>query len=963
LAILFFSVSTAFAADTEGIAFFEKHIRPLFIDHCQKCHDGTQNKSKGGLTLDTRAGWEKGGDSGKAIIPGKPDESLLYQVIAFTHAEIQMPPKKDGGKLPDEKIAAVKQWIAMGAPDPRDGKSTKLTGLTAEARAHWAYQPVQPVAVPVVKDPWIRNEVDAFVFAKLREQGLKPNAIADKPTLIRRVTYDLIGLPPTPQEIADFVADRSPEAFAKVVDRLLASPHYGERWGRHWLDSARYSDTIGLKSNGGKYRWEDYRLRSAWTYRDYVVKAFNDDKPWNDFLIEQLAADQLPDRSAQDPRLAALGFITVGKRFDNVDDMIDERIDTVSKAMLGVTVSCTRCHDHKFDPISTADYYALHGIFNNIEESYDLPELPRARDPAQIADYEKRLATLTQENRTQYYAIVRKRLDHFHEKAEGYLRLAVVNGRSPERQQLAEQYGLHPENRDEIREVINALNLRTEHPVVGPFARLSRITAEQFAEKAPAAITAALTDKKNPVNPLVAAALKDLKPQSLAEVATLYAGLFAKAVADAPTHLDTLTTLGQPPAATDAALAELLVYPYNIPDADDLVTAEQQMAQFQRVQLEQKSIGELRFTAINHLRLTHPGSPGWALTVADKSKVVDSYVYLRGEKAKKGPVVARSFLEVLSGGQRKPFTHGSGRLELAKAIADPANPLTARVVVNRAWMHHLGEGFVPTPDDMGVMSEKPVHRELLDWLSAQFVADGWSLKRLHRRILLSATYQQSAASNAAFDAKDPDNRLYWRANLRRLDVESIRDSLVQLSGRLDRTVGGQPVNISDEPYSYRRTIYGFVDRLALSDLMIQFDYADPEMPNSRRTNTTVPQQALFFLNSPMAADAARSLMARADITGAADDTQRVQALYRALFQRDANEAEVALALGFIAETSKPEFIKAKAAAKPSAPKDTGDKNKYSGLTNAGTMVERAPLKPWELYAQALICSNEFVYVN
>ena len=340
-----------------------------------------------------------------------------------------------------------------------------------------------------------------------------------------------------------------------------------------------------------------------------------------------------------------------------------------------------------------------------------------------------------------------------------------------------------------------------------------------------------------------------------------------------------------------------------------------------------------------------------------------SYVYIRGEKNKKGPVVPRSFLEVLTGGTRKPFTHGSGRLELAQAIADPKNPLTARVAVNRAWMHHVGAGFVTTPDDMGVMSEKPAHPELFDWLTARFVADGWSMKQLHRRILLSSTYQQSASSTAAFEAKDPNNSLFWRANLRRLDMEAIRDSLVLLGGRLDRTVGGQPVNISDEPYSYRRTIYGFVDRLGLSDLMVQFDFADPEMPNSRRTNTTVPQQALFFLNSPMSADAARALMTRKEVTSAANDEARVQALYHILYQRDPSAQEVTLALGFITEAAKPEYARAKPAAKPGAPKDGADKNKYAGLTNLGTMVERTPLKPWELYAQALICANEFVYVN
>jgi hypothetical protein len=960
---LLLSAGALGAADSDGIAFFEKNIRPLFIDHCLKCHDGTQNKSKGGLTLDTRSGWEKGGDSGPAIVPGQPEKSLLFQVISFTHAEIAMPPKKEGGKLPEERIATVRAWIAMGAPDPRDGKHTKLTGLTDEARAHWTYQPVVAPAVPEVKDPWIQGEIDAFVLAKLHANGLKPNPPAAKEALLRRVTYDLIGLPPTTEEIAAFLADTSPTAFATVVDRLLASPHYGERWGRHWLDSARYSDTIGLKSNGAKYRYEDYRYRSAWTYRDYVIGAFNDDKPWNDFLVEQLAADQLPDIKPGDPRLAALGFITVGKRFDNPDDIIDERIDTVSKAMLGVTVSCSRCHDHKFDPIPTADYYALHGVFNNIEETYELPEVARSPDAAQAADYQAKLAALTAENFSAWQGIIRARLTDFQERAEGYLRLAPINGRSPERIQIADAYGLSPENRDEIREVLGALQLRNEHPVIGPYARLMRIPDEQFAEKAPAALAVALNDKKNPVNTIVAEALRGLKPRTLAEVARVYGILFAKVAAITPSHLEALAAPGRPAPTIDPALAELIAYPYPLADADELTTAEQQLAFMQKVQLENKSIGTLKFTAINHLRLTHPGSPGWAMTVADKPKATDSYVYIRGERNKKGPVVPRSFLEVLTGGTRKPFTQGSGRLELARAIADPANPLTARVVVNRAWMHHVGDGFVTTPDDLGVMSEKPVHRELFDWLTARFVADGWSLKKLHRRILLSSTYQQSAASVAAFEAKDPDNRLLWRANLRRLDLEAIRDSLVLLGGRLDRTIGGKPVNISDEPYSYRRTVYGFVDRLGLSDLMIQFDFADPEMPNSRRTNTTVPQQALFFLNSPMAADAARALMTRSEVVSAATDEARVQALYRILYQRTANEQEVKLALAFIAEAAKPEHARTKPAAKPGAPKDTADKDKYAKLINLGTMVERTPLKPWELYAQALICANEFVYVN
>ena len=947
----------------KGIAFFESKIRPLIIDHCQKCHDGSAGKTKGGLTLDTRAGWQKGGDTGKVIVPGKPEESLLYQALLYTHDDVQMPPKKEGGKLSDEKIAAVHAWIKMGAPDPRDGAASKMSGLTDQARVHWVYQPVQEPAVPVMKDGWIRNEVDAFVLTKLRANGMKPNPQADRETLIRRVTYDLIGLPPTTDEISAFVADKAPNAFAQVVDRLLASPHYGERWGRHWLDSARYSDTIGLKSNGAKYRWEDYRLRSAWTYRDYVIEAFNNDKPWNDFLVEQLAADQLPDIKPNDPRLAALGFITVGKRFDNFDDMIDERIDTVTKSMMGLTVSCARCHDHKFDPIPTADYYALHGIFNNIKESYDLPEIPRQIDPAQAADYQAKLTAMVGENRTVFYDIMRKRLTNFQENAEGYLRLVVINGRAPERREIADLYKLHPENRIEIQEVTGALQMRPEHPVVGPYARLSRLKAEEFAEKAPATITLALNDKRNAVNPLVANALRELKPQSLAEVAAVYAGLIQNAAKEAPAYLDAVSKLGGVAPTMDPALVEILVYPYAFPMADQLVTSEQQVEFFQKTTLDNQTISKFHMPAINHLRLTHPGSPAWAMAVSDKEKPQDSYVFIRGERNKKGPVVPRGTLEILTEGKRKAFTVGSGRLELAQSIADVKNPLTARVAVNRAWMYHLGEGFVTTPDDMGVMSEPLVHKELFDWLSSRFVADGWSMKSLHRRILLSATYQQSAAANPAFEAKDPDNKLYWRANLRRLDFESIRDSMVQLSGQMDRTVGGRPVNISEEPYSYRRSVYGFVDRLALSDMMIQFDFSDPDMPNTKRVNTIVPQQALFFLNSPMAAGAARNLMARDDMSKAANDAERVKILYGALFQRQPSDKEIELALSFIAEAAKPEFQRAKAAPKPGAPKDTGDKNKYGGMVNQGTMVDRAPLKPWELYTQALICSNEFVYLN
>ena len=964
---LLLGVAPAHAADADpakaGLEFFEQHIRPLLAERCYKCHSSVEAKSKGGLTLDSRAGWQKGGENGTALIPGKPDESRLITALSYSDPELQMPPKKEGGKLSDAQIALVRQWIMMGAPDPRDGVSKRMTGLTPEARAHWAYQPVNQPAVPTVHDnAWAHNEVDAFVLARLEANNMRPAKAAGREALLRRVTYDLIGLPPTVEEVHAFLADKSPNAFATVVDRLLASPQYGERWARHWLDSARYSDTKGLVSMGAKYRYEDYRYVSAWTYRDYVVAAFNHDKPWNQFLVEQLAADRLPDITANDPRLAALGFITVGKRFNNDDDIIDERIDTTTKAMLGLTVACARCHDHKFDPIPTADYYSLHGIFNNITESPELPELPRTGDPIQRADYEHRLAELVAKDRALLYETTRSLLLEFQTKAEGYLLLLREKNQSPERYAVGQRFALLPEN----QEITGGIQLRNEHPIFGIYARLSRLGREEFTAKAPALIMAALVDKKNPVNPLVAAALRARLPLSIEELAAMYGALFARAVAQTPQFVQACSTGDNALTALEPGLAELIECPYTVPRLAEVTTNEQQILFSERLPLQARAVGFFYYPAVNELRLTHPGSPGWAMTVSDEPKPKDSYVFLRGDRAKRGPVVPRRFLEILSGPERATFTNGSGRLELAQAIADAKNPLTARVLVNRVWMHHFGDGFVRTPDDLGAMSEAPSHPELLDWLASRFVAEGWSVKKLHRLILLSATYQQSGEVTAAYVTRDPDNRLLWHANLRRLDFEAIRDSLVLLTGKMDPAVGGQPVNITDEPYSYRRSLYGYVDRLAMSDLMTQFDVSDPDMTNTRRISTIVPQQALFFLNSPMAVDVARQIIARREITEASDDRERVTALYHILFQRDPQPREITWAQDFIAKASQmPAGAPPRVAVKtPPAPKrDAMITNKYAVLQNAGTMVERKPLTPWQLYAQTLICANEFVYVN
>jgi hypothetical protein len=385
-----------------------------------------KGKSKGGLTLDTRPGWQKGGDDGPVIEPGKPDDSALIKAIRYDDPDLQMPPK--GEKLTDAQIEILTQWVQMGAPDPRDGGkeiSSKLSGLTDKARRHWAYQPVVKPAIPENKQAtWSKTPIDAFILQKLEANGMAPNKPAAKEALIRRAYYDLIGLPPTPYEVGDFLKDESPNAFAKVIDKLLASPQYGERWGRHWLDTARYSDTIGGERNAN--RTTEYRYPNAWTYRDYVIKAFNDDKPYDQFIIEQLAADQLPDIKPDDPRHAALGFLTVGERFRNVNDVINDRIDVVSKGFLGLTVTCARCHDHMFDPIPTKDYYALHGVFASIYEPDDKPALPSQVKADQLADFQQKYSAMLKQMQARYYDTAADYLGDLFNKPEAYLQAALA---------------------------------------------------------------------------------------------------------------------------------------------------------------------------------------------------------------------------------------------------------------------------------------------------------------------------------------------------------------------------------------------------------------------------------------------------------------------------------------------------------------------------------------------------------
>ena len=428
----------------EQTDFFESKVRPILVAHCYKCHSVEEKKSKGGLVLDTRQGWQKGGENGPVIVPGDIKKSKLLIAVRHEDPDLEMPPKVE--KLSAADIAALEQWVKMGAPDPREAtpeQASKLTGLNAAARAHWAYQPVKPQEIPTASDAaWVKSPIDAFVLKKLDDNGLKPTAPASKETLLRRATYDLIGLPPTPEEVADFIEDQSPNAFEKVVDRLLASPHYGERWGRYWLDTARYSDTTGNEEGKGEYRYP-----FAWTYRDYVIKAFNDDKPYDKFLKEQLAADKLPDTQDDPTRLAALGFITVGKRSQNPNDTIDERIDAVTKGTMALTVSCARCHDHKFDPIPTADYYSLHGIFASTEEPAEKPLIANDPNGKEFESFQQELAKREAHSRDLYYDLIKSKAGEFRKKVTEYIYVVSFGrkGASAEDQKL--RYNVISENK------------------------------------------------------------------------------------------------------------------------------------------------------------------------------------------------------------------------------------------------------------------------------------------------------------------------------------------------------------------------------------------------------------------------------------------------------------------------------------------------------------------------------------
>ncbi len=885
--------------DAAGLEFFEKHVRPVFSEHCYGCHSATAEKVKGGLLLDTRAGVLKGGDSGPAIVPGDPDKSLLIRAVRYGDKDLRMPPKDK--KLADEQIERLEEWVRMGAPDPRIGVAqTKPSGLDA-ARKHWAFQPVRlPPTPPVRGRNLVKNPVDAFLLARLEERGLSFTPRPDRRTLVRRATFDLHGLPPSIEEVRAFASDPDSDdaAFGRVVDRLLGSPRYGERWGRYWLDIARYADTKGYVFE------EERRYPYSFTYRDYVIRAFNEDLPYDRFLIEQIAADRLP--LGEDKRaLAAMGFLTLGRRFlNNQADIIDDRLDVVGRGTMGLTIGCARCHDHKFDPISMRDYYGLYGVFASSSEPAVKPLLGASAMPKEYPEYEaerKRREEEKQKYRAEKEDEVYTRV---RSQVGAYLLAVHDSGKAAgdQRENLIRERKLQPSLVGHFQKAMERWSKR-DHPIFRPWFSLAALDGPNFPAAAREWVSrvAAEGPSTNRLNRQVAALFHaNQPPASLRDVAAAYDELFAAVDREwrqARTNQPAPTALSNP----DREALRGVLYGDRSPV---LALSDGELTRFMDTPAQQKLRALQR--KLDELDATHPGVPPRAMSMVDNDTPTQPHVFRRGNPGNPGDEVPRAFIEVLAAPGRPAFTNGSGRLEMATAIADRRNPLTARVWVNRVWAHHFGTPLVRTPSDFGLRSDPPTHPELLDYLAAVFMEGGWSTKQLHRLILTSAAYRQGDDDSARALKADPGNTLYWRQNRRRLDFEALRDTLLSESGRLDLTMGGRPIDITVDDAPARRTVYAYVERQNLPGLFRTFDFASPDTTSPQRFTTTVPQQALFLMNSPFVVQQATNLIQRGDVKTAGDEVARVRRLYEILFQRVPDADEVAMARRFLSSASEGE---------------------------------------------------------
>lgn len=851
------------AARREGLELFERRVRPTFADRCVRCHGPREGGKppRGGLRLDTPAGLLAGGSSGPSVVPERPEESPLLVRLRAPEDEERMPPD---GPLAPELIDDIARWVRLGAPVP--GVAAVSTATNDDPR--WAMSALRPATPPPVQDAaWCRTDVDRFILAKLEAVGLRPAPEADRRTLLRRVTFDLTGLPPTVEEAAAFLADEAPDAWDRLVDRLLASPAHAERWARHWLDVARYADTKGYVFV------EDRAYPGAWTYRDWVVRSLAQDLPWPAFVERQLAADVLVERGEL-PRseLAALGFQTLGRRFLNDPwDVADDRLDVATRGLLGLTVSCARCHDHEFEPIPQRDYYALVGVLRSASEPPP-PPIDDRQDEQALAYRAEKARREAEAARvfTAADAALRTR-ERAPARVAAYL-VAVRDARGADDTAaagLAKERGLEAALLARWRawlkagapaEPRRALTLPAALPDAAAVAGLlAGLTDDAIAAEAPgllAGIAAATSSA-----PVAAALLLTREaPRDLAGLAALVAPALADpAVLDAP---------GAPLGLAPAEVEQLLE-----PGDKDHV---------------QKSRA-----AVAELEASHPGAPARAHALADGPPFT-APLLRRGRRDQPGEAVPRGFLACLSpGGVAPVWTATTGRLELARAIA--GHPMAARAIVNRVWGWRFGEALARTPSDLGARGERPTHPELLEWLAARFIESGGSLRRLHRLLVGSAVYRQASTPDPAAREQDPEGRLLAWFPRRRLSAEEVRDALLAQAGALDRTVGGRPVDLETSP---RRTLYAFVDRQEPPAFLRTFDAPSPDAHAPRRSPTTVPQQALFLLDAPFVHAQARAL-GRA-VEGVPAGVERVQALWARALGRPASAEEEAAALALVA---------------------------------------------------------------
>lgn len=928
----FTTASVAVADDAQAdLAFFERDVLPILKARCYECHSHEAGKSKGGLVVDSRAGLLTGGSSGPAVVVGKPEQSLLLSAVRREDPNTAMPPDE---ALAAAEVKILEQWIQRGLPDSRKPTAAldPFEQILRRAQTHWSLQPiVKPTPPAAADDHRRRNEIDDFVFAEQRRAGLQPADDAEPRDLIRRLYFDLVGLPPTFEQVEAFRRDYAADAdraIAAAVDQLLASPHYGERWGRYWLDLARFAEISGGAAN----RARETRLLNAYTYRDYVLRALNEDKPYDRFVLEQLAADQLELADRRD--LAALGFLPIGSQEGTAFEVRAERIDTIGKVFLGLSIGCARCHDHKFDPISTEDFYALDGVLLSCDEV----GVPRPRDPVGDlqacpiiveqsdpkirAEYESRVTAARRavaEYEEELWGPTERKWRELTPRVWEVLGLGAADfGPLGEREYLRKQElpitlitawrrWLADQERDYRRQT---------HPIFEPWFRLQGVSAAEFSASA-AKVFSSLADDGT-INRRVMAVLSAQPLKSKRELARAYGALFAGVDREWQSRTGDQTALAD---ADHEALRQVLYAPGMpaVRHGEKWRNEFGNSADTKRNQL---------LARLNDALCSHAGAPDRAMLLRDRAPQ-DAFLLVRGEPDQRGDRVPRGFLSILGpNSQRQQFAgERSGRLPLAQAIVAPTNPLTARVLVNRVWGRHFGRPLVDAVDDFGMQTPEPRQRALLDWLAATFVEDGWSWKKLHRRILLSRTYRLSSVAHedyAVQDAADPDNALIWRANVRRLDFEAIRDSVLTTCGTLEATIGGRSTDVVADPQSGRRTIYAWINR-PLQPLLSTFDVPDNSVTAAGRHESTSPGQALFLMNGGFLDYHAEKLLESAELRDVRSWEERLNRIFERVLQRRPTSTERARIARLVAS---------------------------EGETTSS----------WKRVVQALLMSNEFAYV-